>query len=350
MITLIWDPRTARVLTTTLVFACALYLLHQSRATLTLFLFAILFSYFLDPLVNRLELRFRNRLSAIATVYAALVAALLLFAWLLGPHIASEGRSLATTLPNLLDQMASGEFIQHLGKLDGLSASRQSQVQQFFMEHKGKILDYGEATLCRLDTPASHIWWLILIPILGLFFLKDAPAIATGIVNLGRTTSERTLLAAIVEDINTMLSNYIRAQIILAGLTIAFLTLVLSLMRVPYAFVLGPLAGLCEFVPVVGPAVASAIIFGLGILAGYPHLAWLFFMLGLWRVIQDYINAPRIFGKSLEISPLAEIFVVLAGGEIGGVIGALVAVPLLAILRILWCRLVVVTPPTLATT
>ena len=80
-------------------------------------------------------------------------------------------------------------------------------------------------------------------------------------------------------------------------------------------------------------------ILGLAIVLGYPHIGWLFFVLGLWRVIQDYVNAPRIMGKQLEINPLATIFGVLAGGEIGGVIGALVAVPVLAILRILWRRL-----------
>lgn len=56
-------------------------------------------------------------------------------------------------------------------------------------------------------------------------------------------------------------------------------------------------------------------------------------------MIQDYVSAPRIMGQSLEISPLAEIFAVLAGGEMGGVVGALVSVPILALLRILWQRL-----------
>jgi predicted PurR-regulated permease PerM len=110
-------------------------------------------------------------------------------------------------------------------------------------------------------------------------------------------------------------------------------------MRVPYAFILGPLAGICEFVPVVGPAIASAVIWGFAILAGYPHAFWLFIFLGTWRIIQDYVTGPRIMGHSLEISPLAEIFAVLAGGEMGGVVGALVSVPVLALLRILGQRL-----------
>jgi predicted PurR-regulated permease PerM len=133
-----------------------------------------------------------------------------------------------------------------------------------------------------------------------------------------------------------MLGSYIRAQLILAALTAIALTVVLGIMRVPYSFVLSPLAGVCEFVPVVGPAVACITIFGMAGIAGYTHLVWLFLVLGTWRVIQDYLNAPRIMGHSVRISPLVEIFCVLAGGDIGGVAGAMVAVPSLAILLIVW--------------
>ena len=191
----------------------------------------------------------------------------------------------------------------------------------------------------RLETPLSHLWWLILIPILSFFFLTGAPEIASGVVDLGKNHDEKGTLSGIVEDVNVMLGCYIRAQLLLAALTAVVLTAVLALMRVPNAFVLGPLAGVFEFVPVVGPALASALIWGLAIVLGYPHIGWLFFVLGLWRVMQDYVNAPRIMGHSLEMNPLVTIFGVLAGGEIGGVVGALVAVPVLAILRILWRRL-----------
>ena len=213
------------------------------------------------------------------------------------------------------------------------------QLQDFFVAHRAQILGYGEDLAQRLEKPLSRLWWLILVPILSVFFLRDAPAIAAGVIKLGNTHQEKEVLRGIVKDVNVMLGSYIRAQLILSALTAVVLTVVLSLMRVPYAFILGPMAGMCEFVPVVGPAVASAVIWGLAILMGYGHVFWLFIFLGTWRVIQDYVSAPRIMGQSLEISPLAEIFAVLAGGEIGGVVGALVSVPILALLRILWQRL-----------
>jgi predicted PurR-regulated permease PerM len=334
-----WDARTFRILFTALVFAIVLYFLQAARGTLALFLFAILFAYFLEPFVARLDKRLRNRLAAIAIVYAVFLTLLAGLATALGPRIASEARSLMVSLPQLADQVTSGQLIAQVGSHNGWSHQRQQQVQQFFLAHKADLARYASLGVSHLETPLSHLWWLILIPILAFFFLTDAPTIATGVVDLGRGHDEKGTLAGIVDDVNVMLGSYIRAQLLLAALTATILTAALALMRVPNAFVLGPVAGIFEFVPVVGPALASALIWGLAIVLGYPHIGWLFFVLGLWRVIQDYFNAPRIMGKSLEINPLATIFGVLAGGEIGGVIGALVAVPVLAILRILWRRL-----------
>ena len=136
-----------------------------------------------------------------------------------------------------------------------------------------------------------------------------------------------------------MLGSYIRAQLTLASLTLVAYTVVLSILQLRYALILGPLAGMFEFVPVVGPAVAAIIVFVIAVLTSYPHLIWLVIFLGIWRLVQDYINAPHIMGESLEISPLVQILAVLSGGEIAGVVGALISVPVVATLRILWRRL-----------
>lgn len=334
-----WDPKTARVLCTALIFALALAFLYGARETLTLFLFAILFAYFVDPLVSRLEKPLRGRIKAIGTVYLILISLLVGLGLLVWPKIAEEGKSLAGSLPSLLDKMGSGQLVSQVGESHGWSQARQAQIQNFFVAHKSDILGYGRTLGEKLAVPAQHIWWLILIPILSLFFLKDGELIAEGLVDFGRAREEKRTLRGVVGDVNVMLGSYIRAQLILACLTLVSYVLVLSLMRVPYAFILGPVAGICEFVPVVGPAVAAISIFVIAILTSYPHLIWLFLFLGIWRLLQDYVNAPRIMGKSLEISPLIQIFAVLAGGEIAGVVGALISVPVVAILRILWKRM-----------
>jgi predicted PurR-regulated permease PerM len=339
MLSSLWDAKTARVLFTILVFVLFLAFLRGARETLTLFLFAILFAYLVDPVISYLQRPLHGRMKAIAAFYFLFTGILLCVGFFIAPHVLGEARSLVTNLPALVDRLITGQFIVTLGHNHGCDNNRALQIRQFFMGHRSNIVNYAEKFAESLQAPLLHIWWLILIPILGIFFLKNAPSIAQNIVDLGTQQENKSTIRAIVADVHTILGSYIRAQLSLAALTAVALTIMLSLMRVPYSLALSPLAGACEFIPVVGPAVACTIIFGVAALAGYTHLIWLFIALSMWRVIQDYFNAPRIMGRSLEISPLAEIFAVLAGGEIGGVVGALIAVPILAVLRTLWRHL-----------
>lgn len=330
----LWDGATARILTTILLFAVVLSFFWAARETFTLFLFAILFAYFLAPVVGKLEKPLRGRGRAILAVYAVLIGLLVGVGFIAGPSLGNESRDLTTTLPSLLDRLASGELIRQFGEAHHLRPAVINQIQGWLMSHRAEILTYGRTIGSKLADPAKHLWWLILIPILSLFFLKQGHQIAEGAVELGRSPVERSMIAGLLDEVNAMLGGYIRAQVILASLTLVCYTIVLSLMRVPYAFILGPIAGFLEFIPVVGPAVGAASIVLIAVLAGYPHALWLVLFLGCWRLVQDYVSAPRIMGKSVEINPLLQIFAVLAGGEIGGVVGALISVPVVATIRI----------------
>jgi predicted PurR-regulated permease PerM len=102
--------------------------------------------------------------------------------------------------------------------------------------------------------------------------------------------------------------------------------------------VLGTAGGMMEFIPVVGPLVAAVLIFSVAMLMSYSHWLLLLIFLAAWRMIQDYVISPRIMGQSMELHPLAAIFGVLAGGEIAGVLGIYLSIPIMASLRIVWRR------------
>ena len=71
---------------------------------------------------------------------------------------------------------------------------------------------------------------------------------------------------------------------------------------------------------------------------GYKHWLVLIIFLGVWRLIQDYVSSPRIMGQSMELHPLAAIFGVMAGGEVAGILGIFLSIPVMASLRILFRR------------
>jgi predicted PurR-regulated permease PerM len=180
--------------------------------------------------------------------------------------------------------------------------------------------------------------WIVLIPILAIFFLKDGRAIAESAIQTVDQRSQRQLLRSISEDVNGVLASYIRAQLTLAMISLVVYIVVLEILRVPYAIVLGTLGGIMEFIPVVGPLVAASMILGIAFIANYHHLLILLAFLGAWRLIQDYVNSPRIMGGKLQLHPLAALFAVLVGGEIGGVVGVYLSIPVMATLRIFWRR------------
>jgi len=133
-----------------------------------------------------------------------------------------------------------------------------------------------------------------------------------------------------------MLARYVRAQLVIAVLALVVYTAFLATMGVPYAFALGTVGGALEFIPVVGPAITAALIVGVSFLSGYQHVLVLLLFVGLWRLIQDYLTAPWVLGEGLKLHPLAAIFAVLVGGEVAGVMGMFLSVPVMAAVRIVW--------------
>ncbi|PYX10479.1 MAG: hypothetical protein DMG88_02580 [Acidobacteria bacterium] len=173
---------------------------------------------------------------------------------------------------------------------------------------------------------------------LAAFFLKDARSFSGVRLSFVNWRPQREFMEGVLGDLNQLLAHFIRAQLTLAALSMLVYTAFMASMRVPYALVLGTAGGIMEFIPVVGPLVAALLIIGVALLMSYPHWLVLLVFLGGWRMVQDYVISPRIMGRSMELHPLAAIFGVLAGGEIAGVLGIYLSIPVMASLRIVWRR------------
>src|SRR5262249_14147437 len=139
----------------------------------------------------------------------------------------------------------------------------------------------------------------------------------------------------IAKELHLMLAQYMRAQVLLCALSFLFYSGAMLLLRFPHPVGLGVLGGLLEFIPVIGWMSTFAVIVGVGVV-NHLHWVWMAALLAIWRAIQDYFASPRILGHQLKIHPLAAIFAVLAGGEIGGLVGIYLSVPLMASLRVIW--------------
>jgi predicted PurR-regulated permease PerM len=333
------DRTTLRILFTVLATLGTLALVWLARKPLLAFLFAMLFAYLLEPLVAQLQRWLRSsRGIAIAVTYVAMLTVLLVAGLLVGPRVVEQGQNLYQSAPELYSKVASGNIAYQLGRARGWSYQTQAALQQLIASHRDEVFGAVSAQGAKVTAIAANAFWLLLIPILAIFFLKDKSHFARGFESLLDDPHRRLLLSSILSDLDEMLSHFVRAQVYLAAISTVVYLAILTLMRVPYSWALGTLGGLLEFIPFVGPLLTAAVILTVCFGLNYGHLGFVLLFLLLWRGLQDYLISPRILGGRVEVHPLAAIFGVLAGGEIAGVVGIYFAVPVMAAARILWIR------------
>ena len=334
---LLTDSRTARVLVTVLLFALALGFLYVARATLIAFLFAIFFAYLMSPLVANLEKLLKGRGRAIAVIYTLLLAIVVVFFVLVGPKVTREGARLGQSLPSMLSKLSSGELTEKMSD-HGWSRNSIDFVKTFLSSHQQDIEVLAQRIGIRIADVAKQAWLLFIVPLLSIFFLKDGRLFSGFLLSTVQSRPQREFLENVLNDLNHMLAHFIRAQLILAALTLVVYSAFLSLVRAPNPLVLGTLGGMLEFIPVLGPLVGALTIMVVALVTGYPHWLLLLVFLGGWRLMQDYVSSPRIMGESMELHPLAAIFGVMAGGEVAGILGIYLSIPVMASLRIVFRR------------
>src|SRR5438874_1044377 len=184
--------RTASVLFTIVVFTLLLALIYQVRRPLIAFTFAILFAYLLEPLVSRFQTCLRgSRALAVAATYLLLAVAITAFGITAGPRIFREAERLGREAPALMENVGSGRIAQQFGSQRGWDYKTQLQVQQFLSSHRDEITQYAQIVANRAAGLAGYLMWLLLIPILAAFLLKDHAHFADAFLGLINRNHQR---------------------------------------------------------------------------------------------------------------------------------------------------------------
>lgn len=312
------DDRTGNVLTTIALFAAVALVAYATRAILVVFVLSLLFAYLLEPLVGRVEAlipsRSHKRPAAIALVYLIGAVLLGIAVYALEPAFAGQMQRLRDAWPDMLARFRDRRLLAPYGALISSAVER-------------GVRGAGAA--------ATDAGWLLTVPIVAIFLLANRGALIDGTVDLLARRQERSSVRRIVERIDAMLAQYIRAQLTLAGLSVAFYGGSTALLGFPYPLALGVLGGALEFLPVIGWILAAAVMLTAGWLTG-AHWIWMAGLLLIWRLVQNFVNSPRIMGNRLDMEPVTVLFVLMAGGQIGGLLGVVLSVPAAAVLHIIW--------------
>ena len=337
-------PRIAlQVLGLILLAAAVLWILRRLEGVLLLLILSIFFAYLIAPLVALLRrpvaVGGRSRTlplpAAIGAVYVLIFGALTLAVWLLLPVVSTQFEQLAIEVPGYLAkvqaQTKSWQRYErtHLPKgiRDAVNAAVDQSIQEATTGIQGAVLPFVGAAL-------GYLPWLVLVPILALFLLKDAEVFRKAALRMVPRGRLRWRGDDFFQDVNSTLAAYVRAQLIACLIIGVACAIGFGLIGVPYAVVLAILAGLLEFIPLAGPLTVAVLAVTF---AGFHSLgqagATLVFLMIL-RIIEDYVIYPRLIGRGIHLHPLAVILAILSGAELGGLAGIFLSIPVVAILSV----------------
>ena len=213
------------------------------------------------------------------------------------------------------------------------------------------VSSVAEGTLDIVREVASGIFWLVIILTVAFYLVKDAAGFVEQLDNLS-PPGYREDTVRLRHQITDVWNAFLRGQLVM-GLAMAVLTTVVGLaIGLPYAPIMGLIAGVTEFIPNVGPIVALvpavlvALFEGSHVFVAMSHFWFAMLVIGAYVVIQQIegnLLVPRILGDSLHLHPLLVLISIIIGGNMAGIIGMLLAAPVLATLRVIsnyiFCRL-----------
>jgi predicted PurR-regulated permease PerM len=326
-----------------LVGAVLVYLLGP---VLTPFAAGALLAYLGDPLVDRIErwrvagVRF-GRTGAVVLVFVLMVLVLVVALLLLIPMLERQIGRLIEQLPTYvawLQDRALPWLSQRLGvespRLEG------GELSRMLTEHWQSAGGLAASVLAGVSRSGMAILaWLanlVLIPVVAFYLMRDWDVLMARLRGMLPRASEPTI-TALARDSDQMLGAFMRGQLLVMAALAAIYTIGLTLLGVDLALLIGLVAGLISFVPYLGTivGVAAAAVASLVQFGELWHLVAVLAVFSVGQTIEGFVLQPMLIGDRIGLHPVAVIFAIMAGGQLFGFVGVLLALPLAAVLAVL---------------
>lgn len=299
------------------------------------FLVGALFAYLGDPLVDSLERRRMSRTWAVSLVFLVITLALALLILLLAPLLQRQAMTLVQALPEGL------RWLQDVGlpKLgialpDNLRLDA-GYIREWIGEHwqqaQGAAGAVAKSGLALIGTIAS----IALIPVVSFYLLRDWDALV-GWFDKITPPARRPLVRRLARECDEVLGSFIRGQGLVMTALAVYYAIALWIAGLKLALVVALIAGLLSFVPYLGFAVG----FGTAVIAmlvqspEFWPVVWVVGIFLFGQVLEGNVLTPLLVGDKIGLHPVAVIFAVMAGGQLFGFTGVLIALPCAAVLAV----------------
>ncbi len=308
-----------------------------------LLVLSIFLAYLIDPLVRLIRRpfkaknleRFMPRSIAIVIAFALVFSIVGLTISSIAPQAIEQGKELGASFPEYA--ASARQMMNDMNRR--FQRLRVPEDVQTRINEQAVLL--GERVTAGfgnfLINIVTYLPWLIIIPILTFFFLKDVNLIRLAILRLFPPGRWRIRAESVMRDVNTTLAAYTRAQLISCLIIGVICTIGFYLIGLRYALLLGIIAGIFEFVPLLGPLTIGIIATAT---AGFGQNPWRALYVAIFlvtlRLIHDYITYPRIVRGGIHLHPLLIILSVLAGEQVAGIPGVFLAIPIVALFTVVY--------------
>lgn len=297
---------------------------YLARPLALLFLALCISSAMAPP--SRLLAKRMPRSTAIITAYVVLLLLIAAIIALLVTPLIAQIEGVSRNIPEFLER--ARQFLTD----NGLS---REQADGFI----GQVARVGQDLISSRLSLVGGVLDGILVIIVSLYMLLDAPNLRRFILSLF-ANHQRSGIESVGTDMVDKIGGYVRGVAINIVLVSVITTIGLMLIGLPYALVLGITAGLFEALPVVGAIIAAIPILIVAILQSPTTAVIALIFILLVQQIQGNIITPRVMKEQADVPQFIVPIAILAGSSIGGILGAIIAVPLVAALRVLLMRVI----------
>ena len=319
-----------------------LWLLWALSPILTPFVLAAMLGWLGDPLVDRLERRGWSRNRGVLLVFGVMALVALLALLLLVPLIERQIMTLVNSLPRYRDWLVA-TALPWLEQRTGLEIVAWLDPQRLIELGRAHWQQAGGVASTLLGYVSrsgfAMLAWvanLVLLPVLTFFFLRDWD-LFLGRIAASIPRRHVATVSRLAHESSDVLGGFLRGQFMVMLILGVLYAIGLSLVGLDLGVLIGLIAGLFTFVPYLGPA-AIVVLGGLAALVqhgDWQHLAGVGAVFALGQVIESYWLTPKLVGDRIGLHPLAVIFAVMAGGQLFGFLGMLLALPVAAVANVL---------------
>ncbi|MCL6515962.1 AI-2E family transporter [Alicyclobacillus sp.] len=298
------------------------------------FLAAMVVTYLLQPVVDLLVRRRVPRGAAILIIYLtfAVVAVVLILQAI--PVVSRQLTQLGQHLPDMIRQAD--------GWIDGIAQRRQylpdalrRGVETALNQAEQNVTAYVTRLVSMLTSTVAAVFMAFVVPFLVFYMLKDGRALGRALLHLF-PRRYRDEAREILMDIDTTLGRYVRGQMLVMAAVGVLTYAGYLVVGMPYALLLALFLAVMDVIPYLGPFIGAAPAILLALTVSPPLALKVLLVNAIVQQLEGNLIQPQIMGRTLDLHPMAIVAAVLIGGEVGGVLGLVCAVPLLAVAKVVY--------------